>query len=419
MNGSEAEAGPSRHRRPATPPPVRASLDHTSEARRPASPETALAGREERERARDRERGAAQEGGASGKDKDQHPSPGDVTRASGSLARDTADAAPRLDLAKYHTPSLLRLLANLLQQIANANDQIRPELDEYDDEEQPEARGEASIGRDDRQGRSTSIGATSSRTTSRTASRASSRSGSGSTVKRPHPSPTTALFPPGSSTSGTSTFTSTSSASSTTAPRPPSASDPHPISLYSQPANSLFSASKTSLLHPASLLSFHARHVPSISIEAYLLRILKYCPTTNEVFLSLLVYFDRMSKLGTAQGIGGESVDPTGQGKGRGGRGTRGFAIDSFNVHRLVIAGVTVASKFFSGTSISPFHGMWGLQLLIDRRILYQLEIRQSRRSAPFRIEPAGTAVPAVERLSTCDSHRRDATVRRSPLGVF
>jgi hypothetical protein len=127
---------------------------------------------------------------------------------------------------------------------------------------------------------------------------------------------------------------------------------------------------------------------------------LKYCPTTNEVFLSLLVYFDRMSKLGTAQGIGGESVDPTGQGKGRGGRGTRGFAIDSFNVHRLVIAGVTVASKFFSGTSISPFHGMWGLQLLIDRRILYQLEIRQSRRSAPFRIEPAGTAVPAVERLA-------------------
>ena len=28
--------------------------------------------------------------------------------------------------------------------------------------------------------------------------------------------------------------------------------------------------------------------------------------------------------------------------------GMRGFAIDSFNVHRLIIAGVTVASKFFS-----------------------------------------------------------------------
>ncbi|TFK74378.1 cyclin-related 2, partial [Pluteus cervinus] len=76
-------------------------------------------------------------------------------------------------------------------------------------------------------------------------------------------------------------------------------------------------------------LTFHARHVPTISLEAYLLRILKYCPTTNEVFLSLLVYFDRMSKL---------SAEATG----------RTFVIDSYNIHRLVIAGVTVASKFFS-----------------------------------------------------------------------
>jgi hypothetical protein len=69
--------------------------------------------------------------------------------------------------------------------------------------------------------------------------------------------------------------------------------------------------------------------VPTITLEAYLLRILKYCPTTNEVFLSLLVYFDRMSKL---------SNEATG----------KAFVIDSYNIHRLVIAGVTVASKFFS-----------------------------------------------------------------------
>ncbi|KAL7415696.1 cyclin PHO80-like protein, partial [Mrakia frigida] len=76
-------------------------------------------------------------------------------------------------------------------------------------------------------------------------------------------------------------------------------------------------------------LCFHARNIPGISIEVYLLRILKYCPASNEVFLSLLVYFDRMSRL---------SLEVAG----------RTFAIDSFNVHRLVIAGVTVASKFFS-----------------------------------------------------------------------
>ncbi|KIJ56831.1 hypothetical protein M422DRAFT_22967 [Sphaerobolus stellatus SS14] len=93
--------------------------------------------------------------------------------------------------------------------------------------------------------------------------------------------------------------------------------------------NTLLSASRESYSTPSSCLTFHARNIPTISLEAYLLRILKYCPTTNEVFLSLLVYFDRMSKL---------AFEVTG----------RAFAIDSYNVHRLVIAGITVASKFFS-----------------------------------------------------------------------
>ncbi|ORZ03965.1 cyclin-domain-containing protein [Syncephalastrum racemosum] len=69
---------------------------------------------------------------------------------------------------------------------------------------------------------------------------------------------------------------------------------------------------------------FHARSIPSIDIHAYLTRILKYCPCSNECFLSLLVYFDRMS------------------------RNSSGLRIDSFNIHRLVISGIMVASKFFS-----------------------------------------------------------------------
>ena len=92
---------------------------------------------------------------------------------------------------------------------------------------------------------------------------------------------------------------------------------------------SLTAASRAALATPSATLTFHARNIPTISLEAYLLRILKYCPTTNQVFLSLLVYFDRMSKL---------TADAT----------ARTFVIDSYNIHRLVIAGVTVASKFFS-----------------------------------------------------------------------
>ena len=93
--------------------------------------------------------------------------------------------------------------------------------------------------------------------------------------------------------------------------------------------HTLTTASRGAISTSAATLTFHARNIPTISLEAYLLRILKYCPTTNHVFLSLLVYFDRMSKL---------SEDSVG----------RPFVIDSYNIHRLVIAGVTVASKFFS-----------------------------------------------------------------------
>ncbi|ORZ12251.1 cyclin-domain-containing protein [Absidia repens] len=74
---------------------------------------------------------------------------------------------------------------------------------------------------------------------------------------------------------------------------------------------------------------FHARSIPSISIQAYLNRILKYCPCTNECFLAILVYFDRMAK-----------PDPPAR--------PVPLRIDSYNVHRLIIAGVMIASKLFS-----------------------------------------------------------------------
>ncbi|KAI9483505.1 MAG: cyclin-domain-containing protein [Benjaminiella poitrasii] len=69
---------------------------------------------------------------------------------------------------------------------------------------------------------------------------------------------------------------------------------------------------------------FYARSIPSIDIQSYLARILKYCPCANECFLSLLVYLDRMSRNSTE------------------------LRIDSYNIHRLIITGIMVASKFFS-----------------------------------------------------------------------
>ncbi|CDO54233.1 hypothetical protein DV495_003888 [Geotrichum candidum] len=91
----------------------------------------------------------------------------------------------------------------------------------------------------------------------------------------------------------------------------------------------------------ANVLAFHGRNVPAIGLEAYLVRILKYCPTTNEVFISLLVYFDRI-----AQRANNGEFNNNGNGA-NGGRHQL-FVMDSYNIHRLIIAGITVASKFFS-----------------------------------------------------------------------
>ncbi|KAK9369056.1 cyclin-domain-containing protein [Lipomyces kononenkoae] len=173
----------------------------------------------------------------------------------------------------------------------------------------------------------------------------------------------------------------------------------------------------------SSVLAFHGRNVPAISLQSYLMRILKYCPATNEVFLSLLVYFDRISKRANAGEFGEYTVAPPSQppsplplpqqqqqqqqqqhplGPVQADYRTQSvasittpssfssyahppdqvtysgqsqfahkqfvspsppppppppppplppqdvFVMDSYNIHRLVIAGVTVASKFFS-----------------------------------------------------------------------
>jgi len=141
----------------------------------------------------------------------------------------------------------------------------------------------------------------------------------------------------------------------------------------------------------SSVLAFHGKNVPSITILSYLSRIHKYCPTTYEVFLSLLVYFDRMTERVNAAPIRALSKDSTMEDTSRpnsqpsSGYSAEGsdladsptsekgqythesaggeklaagevagfplahfFVVDSFNIHRLVIAGVTCASKFFS-----------------------------------------------------------------------
>ncbi|KAH0847995.1 putative cyclin-dependent protein kinase complex component (Pcl7) [Fonsecaea pedrosoi] len=150
--------------------------------------------------------------------------------------------------------------------------------------------------------------------------------------------------------------------------------------------------------HASCVLAFHGKNVPGITILSYLSRIHKYCPTTYEVFLSLLVYFDRMTEMvnrglladvnkrpDDSPATAPESSTPTPRSpvlmnvdspqehhdistppSPSDSRHqsqiqhpsspqssvptdlSQFFVVDSYNIHRLVIAGVTCASKFFS-----------------------------------------------------------------------
>ncbi|RKF61246.1 PHO85 cyclin-6 [Erysiphe neolycopersici] len=158
----------------------------------------------------------------------------------------------------------------------------------------------------------------------------------------------------------------------------------------------------------SSVSAFHGKNVPNITILSYLSRIHKYCPTTYEVFLSLLIYFDRMTEkfnkapTKTYEKYDTYSVDPissinnasnetrhsnspqksskdendvhessqnTNVGSNKNGHEnstSRVFVVDSYNIHRLVIAGVTCASKFFSDVfyTNSRYAKVGGLPLL-------------------------------------------------------
>lgn len=192
--------------------------------------------------------------------------------------------------------------------------------------------------------------------------------------------------------------------------------------LHRQPAAHALEGGAHLTAQTSSVLAFHGKNIPSITILQYLSRINKYCPTSYEVFLSLLVYFDRMTERVNAgpmqhlreanqqayeqnnssgssssessttedapeqmEGVvastvqGTQTATPPASGSLEravqdGVPGTphsrprqeespgisaepsatdafnlsHFFVVDSFNIHRLVIAGVTCASKFFS-----------------------------------------------------------------------
>lgn len=221
----------------------------------------------------------------------------------------------------------------------------------------------------------------------------------------------------------------------------------------------------------SSVLAFHGKNVPSISILSYLSRIHKYCPTTFEVFLSLLVYFDRMTERvndmvvkneesrraaqlaqqtqqtvvdrgpgdgdtimndyddddddtqsdetdegladtdeekGTVRSRGekeDEKVVSGNVGIGPSGQATY-FVVDSYNIHRLIIAGVTCSSKFFSDVFYTNSrYAKVRLLFFFFFPLLWVIWVVANcvsgRRSPTCGAKPSRTTIPLAQRFST------------------
>ncbi|KAI9814866.1 MAG: hypothetical protein M1832_005668 [Thelocarpon impressellum] len=206
----------------------------------------------------------------------------------------------------------------------------------------------------------------------------------------------------------------------------------------------------------SSVLAFHGKNVPSITILSYLSRIHKYCPTTYEVFLSLLVYFDRMTERVNSGSV--ESRRPERKSSGAASaerpavyadkkralspQASRSrepmdtstspsivpepsseaesldmshfFVVDSFNIHRLVIAGVTCASKFFSDVfyTNTRYAKVGGLPLVELNHLEIQfLLLNDFRLSVPVEeLEAYGTML--------VEFYAREVMAQRQPSGA-
>lgn len=77
------------------------------------------------------------------------------------------------------------------------------------------------------------------------------------------------------------------------------------------------------LMNDTAVTHFHSRAIPNITVHAYLSRILKFASYSNEVLLSLLIYFDRIVKLKKTK-----------------------YAINSLTVHRLLITRYKHLTKY-------------------------------------------------------------------------
>ena len=147
-----------------------------------------------------------------------------------------------------------------------------------------------------------------------------------------------------------------------------------PTSKQSAHWDSLTTSAKTQMDKDSLLASFSAGRVPPISIEKYLLQIDRVVHVPNAVLLAMLVYLDRMAKRSRKLNLSGDS-----------------FVVNSFTVHRLVLAGILAATKYHSDVTYTV-----GCYARVS--ILFSLPVALHRHSRPS-LQSGGVSKEEVRQL--------------------
>lgn len=87
------------------------------------------------------------------------------------------------------------------------------------------------------------------------------------------------------------------------------------------------------------------------------------------------------------------------------------FVVDSFNIHRLVIAGVTCASKFFSDVFYTNSRYA-KVRPSVPSHFPIPKLTTPGRRSSPSRAQPPRTSIPSPKRLPSLRPRRRTRSLR-------
>jgi hypothetical protein len=109
---------------------------------------------------------------------------------------------------------------------------------------------------------------------------------------------------------------------------------------------------------PHQLSRFHAKTIPSIDLQSYLGRILKYAPCSAECFLAMIIYLESVcsGRLLCEDSVGQNISDVESRLANTHIQSQAKIVLTSYNIHRLIVTATMISIKFLSDVFYTNLH---------------------------------------------------------------